>query len=66
MHWNVAPDALPGSAMFVRILDRWLDDCSEQCGENNTSYFGVELSRLQGMGKKSALPLLGLEPMTLG
>ena len=27
MHWNVAPDALPGSATFVRILDRWRNDC---------------------------------------
>ena len=27
MHWNVAPDALPGSATFVRVLDRWLNDC---------------------------------------
>ena len=27
MHWNVAPDALPGSATFVHVLDRWLNDC---------------------------------------
>ena len=27
MHWNVPPDALPGSATLVRILDRWLMDC---------------------------------------
>ena len=27
MHWNVAPDALPGSARLVRVLDRWLNDC---------------------------------------
>ena len=27
MHWNVPPDALPGSATFVRVLDRWLNDC---------------------------------------
>ena len=25
MHWNVAPDALPGSARLVRVLDRWLN-----------------------------------------
>ena len=25
MHWNVPPDALPGSAMFVRVLDLWLN-----------------------------------------
>ena len=28
MHWNVAPDALPGSATFVRVLDRWRNDCT--------------------------------------
>ena len=27
MHWNVAPDALPVSATFVRVLDRWRKDC---------------------------------------
>ena len=27
MHWNVPPDALPGSATFVLVLDRWLNDC---------------------------------------
>ena len=27
MHWNVALDALPVSATFVRVLDRWLNDC---------------------------------------
>ena len=27
MHWNVPPDALPGSATLVRVLDRWLNDC---------------------------------------
>ena len=27
MHWNVAPDALPGSARLIRILDHWLNDC---------------------------------------
>ena len=26
MHWNVPTDVLPGSAMFVRVLDRWLND----------------------------------------
>ena len=26
MHWNVAPDALPGSAMLVHVLDHWLND----------------------------------------
>ena len=26
MHWNVAPDALPGSARLVRVLDRWPND----------------------------------------
>ena len=30
MHWIVALDALPGSAMFV--LDRWLNDCTVQSG----------------------------------
>ena len=30
MHWNVPPDALPGSATLVRVLDRWLNDCSGQ------------------------------------
>ena len=29
MHWNVAPDALPGSKRLVRVLDRWLNDCIE-------------------------------------
>ena len=34
MHWNVPPDALPGSATLVRVLDRWLNNwvvypCSE-------------------------------------
>ena len=28
MHWNVPPDALPGSATYVRVLDRWLMDCT--------------------------------------
>ena len=28
MHYNVAPDALPGSATFVRVMDRWFSDCS--------------------------------------
>ena len=27
MHWNVAPDALPVSAMLVPILDHWCNDC---------------------------------------
>ena len=34
MHWNVAPDALPGSAArLVRVLDCWPNDCIEylQC-----------------------------------
>ena len=26
MHWNVPPDAIPGSATLVRVLDRWLND----------------------------------------
>ena len=26
MHWNVAPDALPGSATPVRSFDRWLNE----------------------------------------
>ena len=26
-HWNMPLDALPGSATFVRVLDRWLNDC---------------------------------------
>ena len=26
MHWNVAPDALPGSVSLVLVLDRWLND----------------------------------------
>ena len=25
-NWNVDPDALPGSARLVRILDRWNND----------------------------------------
>ena len=29
MHWNVAPDLLPGSAMFVRVMDCWLNGCKE-------------------------------------
>ena len=28
IHWNVPPDALPGSATFVCVLDRWLNDCT--------------------------------------
>ena len=28
MHWNVAQDALPGSATFVRVLDHWRNDCT--------------------------------------
>ena len=28
MHWNVAPDALPGYT-FVRVMDHWLNDCIE-------------------------------------
>ena len=26
MHWNLAPDALPGSARLVRVLDCWRND----------------------------------------
>ena len=26
MHWNVPPDAFPGSATLVYVLDRWLMD----------------------------------------
>ena len=26
MHWNVALDALPGSARLVRILDGWCNN----------------------------------------
>ena len=26
MHWNVAPDAIPGSARPVRVLDGWLNN----------------------------------------
>ena len=26
MHWNVAPDALPGSVTLERVLDYWLND----------------------------------------
>ena len=26
MHWNVAPDALLGSAGLVSVLDRWHND----------------------------------------
>ena len=29
MYWNVALDALPGSARLVRVLDRWSNDCAE-------------------------------------
>ena len=29
MHWNVTPDALPGSVSIVRILDCWLNDCDQ-------------------------------------
>ena len=31
MHWNVAPNALPGSARLVHVLDRWLNNCSPSC-----------------------------------
>ena len=31
MHWNVAPDALPGSARLVRVLDHWRNDCLRLC-----------------------------------
>ena len=27
MHWKVPPDALPGSATLVHVLDSWLMDC---------------------------------------
>ena len=30
MHWNVAPDARPGSAMLVHVMDRWLNNCNPQ------------------------------------
>ena len=36
MHWNVPPDALPGSAMLVRVLDRWLNDCAKRAGVKNS------------------------------
>ena len=26
MHWNVTPDALPGSKRLVHVLDRWLNN----------------------------------------
>ena len=31
MHWNVAPDALPGSVNLVRVLDRWLGTSTICC-----------------------------------
>ena len=30
MHWNVAPDALFGSARLVLVLDCWLNDCNRR------------------------------------
>ena len=36
MHWNVAPDALPGSARLVHVLDRWLNNC---LGPPNRKFF---------------------------
>ena len=37
MHWIVQPDVLPGSATFVRVSDRWLNDCY------NLNLFTIEL-----------------------
>ena len=31
MHWNVAPDELPGSATLVYVLDRLLNDSIHMC-----------------------------------
>ena len=39
MHWNVPPDVLPGSAMFVRVLDRWLNDCLKILGHIELCYY---------------------------
>ena len=38
MHWNVAPDALPGSARLVRVLDRWPNDCDKKCNLERLYY----------------------------
>ena len=41
MHWNVAPDALPGSATFVRVLDRWFNDCTNPSSRAQPDNVGV-------------------------
>ena len=44
MHWNVAPDALPGSVRFVRVLDRWRNDCGRKVFGKNTYTFWITFS----------------------
>ena len=51
MHWNVVPDALPGSATYVRILDRWLNDCTEYF----TSIWIVHYSQLRQVVSQQSL-----------
>ena len=31
LHWNVASDVLPGSAKFVRVMDRWAAEVGFTC-----------------------------------
>ena len=49
MHWNVPPDALPGSAMFVRVLDRWLNNWV--LFVPGLSYSLLSVSKASGVGK---------------
>ena len=56
---NLILSQVPWDQWFIYIPSRF-----KGCNKN-TSFSGVELSRLQEKGKKSILPLMGLKLMTL-
>ena len=60
MHWNVPLDALPGSAMFVRVLDCWLMDCASICMIVEVRYYisvgGGVCGQYCGLGLLSVCP----------
>ena len=56
MHWNVPPDALPGSATLVRVLDRWLNDCVRAEQSENVAIEGAreQLLAMRGVASVTA------------
>ena len=65
MHWNVPPDALPGSATLVRVLDRWLNDCTKSCRQNTHirmhSYQTPLSLRWWGVARKTSINHLAID-----